>query len=191
MLVESVQRIEFLGYELRLAGVGWLLGDDAPSILSGSPRDSQTRMIPDRRFNSAGRAVVALLLLAIAGCSAREGRVSGKVTFNGQPLARAVLRFHRSGDDNPRPVAATSNENGEFRVIGFKDDTIPVGDYRVTAVKMALKDGTIPEGEKLVEAQSAGLLKNILPRVYEDVGSTPLQVQVHAGDNTLQLELKK
>ena len=81
--------------------------------------------------------------------------------------------------------------DGSFQIVGNTGNGIPVGQYKVVVSKMALPDGTVPKGEQLVLAQQQGLLRNVLPGVYEDRASTPLRATLRGGNNTVNLELKR
>jgi hypothetical protein len=78
------------------------------------------------------RSVIALFcfLAFISGCSSEPGRgaIGGKVTLDGQPLARGTIRFLPAGDTQG-PMAATEIIAGSYAL----DEVVGpvVGNHRV------------------------------------------------------------
>jgi hypothetical protein len=138
----------------------------------------------------AGILVVVLILWLFLGGS-RAAEVSGKVTLDEQPVTLAELVFVGEDERNRAPLVAVTNDAGDYRLIGHKDDGIAPGWYKVTVRKMALKDGSVPKGDALAYAQQEELLQNVLPKKYEDGATTPLRFEVRSGNNTINLPLTK
>ena len=151
----------------------------------------------DKERSSNALVLVALLALAALGALwyffARSGdaQVSGKVTLDGAPVAGALVVFLRESAQGQGPSTAQSNDEGVYRLVGNAGGGIPAGKYKVAVTKEALKDGTVPQGERLEQARSQGLLKNILPKEYEECPTSPLAFELRPGGNTVDLELKK
>ncbi len=108
----------------------------------------------------------------------------GTVTFDGKPAAGATVRFYRTDPANPtrqQYVAdGLTDEDGTFAVSTYKAfDGIPAGEYRVTVVQTG--------------RYAAGQIKeaNKLPARYADPKTTPLRVEVKAGENAVTLDLTK
>src|SRR5215510_6231132 len=131
-------------------------------MLAAHRVNGDTRMASSNHSNRSSVVVctVFVMLLSGLGCSG-SAQVSGKVTFDSQPVAGAQVVF-------------VAEDKGEYRLIPNTPAGIAVGKYKVAVTKEALKDGTVPQGEGLEEARTNGLLSNILPKVYEDRATTPL-----------------
>ncbi len=90
------------------------------------------------------------LLVMLVGCSkdAASANVSGRVTFNGQPLVKAVLLF--SPVDGSRASTGVTNENGEYTLrFTPSNEGAVVGEHKVIiSTTSELADGTITK-EKL------------------------------------------
>src|SRR5438105_200679 len=86
------------------------------------------------------RALLTLLPLALAllaGCSSRTAPVSGRITLNGKPLARASVTFApipSQGELEPGPSsAAITDEDGRYtlRLIGESGKGATIGKHKV------------------------------------------------------------
>ncbi len=76
-----------------------------------------------------------IALVCIAGCSQLEPKsepVSGRVTFQGNPLADGMIEFASTGET--KILRSTTIKNGDYRL------EVPAGDYRV-AVRNASSAG--------------------------------------------------
>jgi hypothetical protein len=136
-------------------------------------------------------AAVALgVLVWLLSFHSGKAQVSGTVTLDGKAVPGAQVVFLGEDEKNEAPIVAVADDEGKYRLIGHDSAGIPTGKYRVAVSKMALKDGTVPVGERLEQARAQGLLRNVLPKVYEDRATTPLQFDVQAGSRTINLELK-
>src|SRR5437660_6700826 len=63
------------------------------------------------------------LLLMLGGCGPGEGKVSGRVLFNGQPLPGGLVTFVPAAA--PSHAVATLDEHGNYEVV------IPAGEVQV------------------------------------------------------------
>jgi hypothetical protein len=72
-----------------------------------------------------GRSAVMLLLVAAAGCGPREGRVTGRVLFDGTPLPGGTLTF-MTADLRGQSYGADVDESGNYSVV------LPAGDVLVS-----------------------------------------------------------
>jgi len=116
-----------------------------------------------------------LVLFALSGCD--RGKVpglvkyEGTVTYNGEPLAEAMLSF--SPTSGGRTAYAMTNAEGQFKVTTIDpDDGIVKGQYKVSASKYVVV-GTIKHPEWGEEAIS----KNKLPAKYS-AAETPFTIDV-------------
>jgi hypothetical protein len=138
-------------------------------------------------------AVASFVFLGLIGyflLRSSDARVSGVVTLDGQAVADAEIVFLMDDEENPTPIVAHSDDKGKYKLIGNTARGIPTGKYKVVITKLAGSDRTELKGEKLVQAREQGLLPNILPPIYGDRSTTPLQLDIRRGNTTVNLELK-
>lgn len=128
--------------------------------------------------------LVGCVALLPAACSSGGGgggsTVSGKVTHNGTPVAGAKVIFTDGKDESERPSGptATTDESGEYAIVGVKP-----GAYKVVVYKLAAKGGELPEGIDLEQVEAAGGGIHELPKKYAKPGTTTLTAQVENGSN--------
>ena len=139
----------------------------------------------------AGTLLVACAVVWFFFLRSSGADVRGEVTLDGEAVAGAVITFVAEDANKQAPIIGLSNEAGKYQLIGNAGALIPVGNYKVAVIKEALEGGKVPEGEKLEKARADGSLANRLPKAYEDYKTTPLKVNVRAGRNAINLELKK
>lgn len=138
------------------------------------------------------RRLLALTLLLIAGCSEPlpsdfeviEGQypVTGEVRFRGEIAPEATLRFHPVATANAGPtVTAVADSEGKFQVFTFGTDGktlgAPIGQYKVTVSWQGVTQGLTEEKQEE--------LKELVARKYHTPQTTPLTVEVVAGENQL------
>lgn len=119
----------------------------------------------------------ACVFIAGCGTAAYEGpprfAVSGKVTFNGEPVHGGTISFVPENDKN-RPAGGPI-ENGAYSVPEEKGPN--AGKYRV------LIYWNKPTGEQVLDAEDTGemvpVVEQVIPARYND--STELTVEVKSG----------
>ena len=119
------------------------------------------------------------------------GTVNGVVTLDGAVVAGAMVTFVLDDPKKESTFPGPTNDQGEYRLIGNTGPRVPVGKYKVAVSKWVLRDGTVPTGEKFEKAKEAGLLKNLLPEIYADHTTSPLEFEVRSGSNKIDLPLTK
>jgi hypothetical protein len=106
--------------------------------------------------------------------------VTGKVLFEGQPPFQALVRLYSADESLPNSVHpyGSVGADGTFKIRTYAlDDGAPAGQYVVTVV---LYQGGNEDGQ------------NLLPVVYSNAETSPLQLEVKAGQNAWPaIELKK
>ena len=125
-------------------------------------------------------AACSLLALLPAGCGSGKPKtypVAGSVTYNGQPLANAVVTFIPSSG---RPTAGITNAQGEF--------TLPTGALpganKVTVAEPAIE---MKEGDYSVPPETPPRF----PVNYTDPNQSGLQFDVKPdAENKYAIELK-
>jgi hypothetical protein len=88
---------------------------------------------------TSSRALLPALLVVL-GCGKADERrpvfaVSGAVTYNGEPMAGAMISLHPLGDPDPRALRshATADKDGRFKLSTYlSEDGAPAGEYAVT-----------------------------------------------------------
>jgi hypothetical protein len=113
---------------------------------------------------------IAAICVSFMGCN--QGPqfvpVTGKVTFQGKPLAGAEIVFQPASGS---PAMGRTDDQGNFSLSTFGDqDGAIVGDYKVTVVKNEPIPG--PPGDPYAR------VRNILPPQYANAQSTPLGASV-------------
>ena len=144
-------------------------------------------------------AVVGFALSA-SGCSSRGPNipetfaVSGKVIYNGKPLADAEVGFTSKLDNKDvKPARGTTNKAGEFTLTTYIDSQHEVkgatpGEFVVTVQKPETKDSV--ELMKQFQENPAMVPKSLIPDKYVNVGESPLTATVtKGGTNSFEFKL--
>ena len=98
--------------------------------------------------------LLALGILAVAGCGPKTTQVKGKVLKNGQPLTLSskgmvVLCFYPENDkEGKTQFPAETKPDGTFTIIGSERKGIPPGKYRVAVSVLDPYPGTDTLGGK-------------------------------------------
>lgn len=128
-----------------------------------------------------------LLPLGLVGCSGPTlAPVTGKVTFKGEVIKGGNIIFTPAGkgqETNTQAANAEVQPDGTYSLgTNTKGDGASVGRHRVLFT---------PPEQKLTEEQRTNPKFNAPPPMY--VGLRPVQeeVEVKAGPNTIDIELKK
>jgi hypothetical protein len=125
----------------------------------------------------AAAGVVCLVLLT-AGCGSSSSRtlLQGKVTYKGQPVGEQTLVLQSQGKQgefftHKIPISAEGTFSGEGPAPGT---------YKVVIEEsLAAQEGVKPAGGKAAA----------VPRKYRRAETTDLTCDIHAGKNTINLEL--
>jgi len=150
---------------------------------------------------------VLLLAVALAGCSGAEGDadrvevypVTGKVTFNGAPVADATVSFSPKGE-YPAASGRTDSE-GVYSLTTYEtEDGAAAGDYAVLVIKDTPAAAAAPSGGHAAYSSGGPAASHggksqkaagALPEQYRTADRTPLQVTVKAdGENEHNLTLE-
>lgn len=147
-------------------------------------------------------SVALAAMVFVAGCGPAVPEtpevvpVKGTVTFDGQPLGKAVISFQPTASG--RGASAISNDDGSFAPSSFSSgDGLVPGSYGITVTKYpsaAAGVGADMDSEDYTgEDTAADDPKNELPAKYETRDSSGLTVEVKSGEPVegLKLELTK
>jgi hypothetical protein len=142
-------------------------------------------------------AIGGLALSAGQGCSSGEGGdpngrvVSGRVTYQGNPVEGAVVTFK-----SPQSSAfGRTDAEGKFKLNSASGERIPLGDYQVSIVKKEslplVPTPSTPESYVRPSANaSAPAPKDLLPGQYGDAAKSGLSASVTAdGKNEFEFPL--
>lgn len=139
--------------------------------------------------------VFSLMLMMAIGCGAPPIEdylvfddlvpVKGQVLFKGKPIQDASIRLHPAGQSTagraPARVAAVSDAEGRFEVFTFrpegKGQGAPIGGYRMTVSWVGPTAG-LPQ-EKLDS------LKELIPAKYINPRTSPIEIQIAAGQGEI------
>jgi hypothetical protein len=124
-----------------------------------------------------------LILVGIAGCKSVEklGRVSGKVTFQGSPVAEGMVLF--SCIDKGVNMTATLQSDGSYEIIMAKGAGLPLGTYRVCVNPPPT---FYPIGQA---APKQTKQYPSIPMKYRKYETSGLTINVKDGDNRLDIEM--
>ncbi|MFG0261269.1 MAG: hypothetical protein ACF788_02640 [Novipirellula sp. JB048] len=132
-------------------------------------------------------ALLASLSLGLAGCTPSNELatvpVSGKISFEGQPLSTGSVIFIPTGGG---PTAdANIGPNGEYALGTYdKSDGVPPGEYNVMVVAMSEQDS--------IDAETATGSGSLIPNRYGDPSKSGLTASVTAGEaNEINFDLTK
>ena len=122
--------------------------------------------------------------LALSGCSSEDeirGRISGKVTSQGEPVPEGLVLFHCH--DTGINMNATIKD-GAYEVIRAKGAGLPLGDYWVRVCPPNVLFGG-PESVKEFKEK----YKNI-PEKYRNFETSGLTVTIIDGDNPYDIAME-
>jgi hypothetical protein len=122
------------------------------------------------------------LLLAVAvislGCGEAKPRVSGSVTYNGQPVADGYVTFRPTGSGTSFAAQITGGK--------YVADTVYPGQYQ--AVVTASEDAPVPKSrEDAASRRSAPA--SAAPAIPDDAQGNNQTVEITAGEQTLDFTL--
>jgi len=137
--------------------------------------------------------LVALAMLAVLpACSKAiktEG-VTGVITYNGEPLADATVKFIPTDATGSQSYGKT-NEKGEYKLqtlLGAADAGTTPGEYKVTVdcIETVETGNMIEEnGEEKPET----VAESLIPTKYNNAETSGLTATVAPGDNTINFDL--
>jgi len=123
--------------------------------------------------NRLPHGLLVALLCGSVGCFGGAVRpktvpVSGKVTWNGQPLTKGTISFVPTSDAQTFPASGEIDSGGNYKLKTFQpgDGAMP-GEYRIAVMVMegadpaAKKEGTRVLPDKYYRAEKSGLTASI------------------------------
>lgn len=127
---------------------------------------------------------LAVLLLFSTGCGtgrSKLARVSGKVTYKGQPVSNAVITFLPSASSPPATADIQADGTYSLRTPNVGEGAV-LGSHVVVMVTrwQGLATGT-------EEHKPPSLV--VIPPKYSDPSTSGLTAEVQEGDNTINFDL--
>jgi hypothetical protein len=143
-----------------------------------------------RRGVLSGRFWVLIAALASSGawgCSGGGGLdpVNGKVLYQNQPLAGALVSFHLENSKSleTQPVTGLTKEDGSFSLSTGQVDGAAPGNYIVTVVCMVPEGGEAKPGAIM---QGLPEMEDRLKGKYANRDSSQIKVEIKAGQTELE-----
>ncbi|XZE19063.1 carboxypeptidase-like regulatory domain-containing protein [Pirellulaceae bacterium SH449] len=157
------------------------------------------------------RLALSFLMIGflLTGCNSKEGRVqthkvSGKVTYNGSPVASATVTFSPQESGTPAAMGITDGQGVYTLTTYDSGDGAAAGLYKVMVYKMNEAasstpsmpahdpTGAGPSGAPAHSGPRGGQQKSassLLPEKYMKADTTPLTKNVVGGVNEINIEL--
>jgi hypothetical protein len=137
-------------------------------------------------YNVLRSAALVLSLLGPAGCGTGAsntpvGAVTGKVTFEGQPVKEGLVSFMNlsAGTGDEAPIQS----GGAFTIA----KPLPTGEYKVMVLPLVVQQQVDGKGPEVgVEKPAPDI-----PQKYRVIGTTDLTATVKEGKNEFSLEMKR
>jgi hypothetical protein len=139
---------------------------------------------------------LSLVLLLLAGCASKQsgGSLTGTITYNGQPVNGALLRFDPTGGTTGNAVDIPVDQEGKFVTTN-----VPPGDYRIMVTGVSGSEG-VPSTKGMDPAKAAEMEAKFekmrqkptipFPQKYANLATSDLTCKITPGKQSLKLELK-
>ena len=126
--------------------------------------------------------IVAALALAATGCGSGDGlhKVTGKASYDGQPISEGRIIFRNTGGDHKAHSGAITN--GQYEVM------CEPGAMRVEITAMRVVPGKFQQGPG-GEKERVPVTEMYIPTKYNT--DSTLTAEVKSGSNDIPFELKK
>lgn len=150
-----------------------------------------------RIASTAALVGVIAFVSATLGCgkggpAGQQGKVHGKVTYQGQPITTGSgVSFISEGGGTG--ASGTIKDDGSYELLSVNGNQVPAGNYKV------LINPPPPPSMSPEEAMKASMDKGkpkgpaddpTIPKRYRNSLSTPEKHEVKEGDNEINIELK-
>ncbi len=130
--------------------------------------------------------IAAVSGLIVTGCGRHAAKVSGSVSFDGQPVTTGVVTFNpvSSGAAAYGPIGT----DGRYTIHTGAETGLEPGDYKVTVAANATPEQAAAMGFKVGRE---GIMPLLTPIRYADTSTTPLTVAVKPGSQVIDLSLER
>lgn len=138
---------------------------------------------------------VTLSTICLVGCQSRDPDlpplvpVSGTITHEGMPLAKAAVYFMPTGATLGTGSSGVTDDQGHYELHTLHNGKgAPVGAYKVTISRIVRPDGTdFPPGEVIDEMGTPH--KQLLSPKYSNMEQSILSAEVPEGGKTIDFSL--
>lgn len=128
---------------------------------------------------------VGLFAIGCGSGGPTMGKVSGKVTVDGQPLTKGTVTFIATDSKNPN-ATGTIDASGNYTL-----QTTEPGDGAVVgSYKVAISDVDPNALNTEMPGMPAPVAKSVIAKSYLDANTSDLKADVESGSNTKNFELK-
>ncbi len=158
-----------------------------------------------KRWRPVATALSVAATVVVLGCGddsglARRYKVTGKVTYQGKPVAKGVVQFVPTKPPPPEGRAASGDlKDGYYSLstAGDNDGALP-GDYNVTVVSVDIdmsqaaapkEIGGIPHQGDLAYQKAVNSGKSLVPTKYNLGETSKLKATVKAEANNFDFDL--
>jgi hypothetical protein len=141
----------------------------------------------------------AATLLGCGGDASKPqlGRVSGKVTYKGQPVTKGVVSFVPRGGPGVQTGQGATGEissDGSYTLTTFENgDGAVLGEHTVLVISREEDPAIKGHGMPIPDAKGQMNIKPpkyLVPETYATATKSPLRFTVKEGSNTHDIELK-
>ena len=133
------------------------------------------------RMASQFKAVFGVsAMLLLIGCGEQTGSVTGKVTYQGEPVTLGSISLHMPSKGIAQDAAL--NRAGEFSM----ESPLPVGTYRVYYVPPQAEPPQDPNKKTL----PGKVQKIIVPKKYHGLEGSDMSIEVKSGKNPIVVDFK-
>lgn len=135
-------------------------------------------------------SILAVMCVVVAGCGGSANSVSGKITYNGEPVEDGFVSFRPA--DGMGQVFSAPIVNGEYKAAQAVPGSRVVSIHGTKKVKLALSS---EESAKIAEEQAAagkgGLhMTEAADYIPDDAEGNNQTHEISSGEQTLNFDLK-
>lgn len=163
-----------------------------PGHVHGAVRFALSEALSVSRFLTKSHSMIGALGLTLlvsafaGGCGSggpSMGRVSGTVSYKGQPLPKGTISFIAT--DAVRPNATGDIQNGAYTLqTAEPGDGAVVGEYKVAIIDVDPEAANEEMPGMPIEAP-----KSAIPAKYQNADRSGLTAKVESGGNTINFDL--
>jgi hypothetical protein len=127
--------------------------------------------------------VTAVVLVAVSGCGSGRVKVTGRVTYKGEPVPSTEVYFQP--DDGSRTSAGKTDDDGRFSLrYSRQEDGAPTGQYKVR-----LKYAPSAEEEThQIPPKASRELKEVIAK-YNDASKSDLHYEIKENGQFIEIKI--
>ncbi|WP_143392798.1 carboxypeptidase-like regulatory domain-containing protein [Fimbriiglobus ruber] len=121
--------------------------------------------------------------LLSTGCGEKTGSVSGKVSYQGKPLAGGYISFLTQGEKSVM-------KSGQVGVDGsYSIPDVPAGPTKITVQSLSSRNLAVVKGQQSSDSQPKPQSVTLPPK-YSNADKSDLSLDVKPGQQTYDIDLK-